>query len=183
MTLIVIFVGCANKKSITNDNIYNKAFQIIIKVDSSKSIINSKISNELIPFNLESVYSGIIQKNYIHDYEEIKEYDSSQIKYINRVIDSLSEKSKIYNKDFIKNKQVNIDYKFERFDNKTKNVVFFSEIRDNFLYGEVRKYDSKINSISADSKELSYGKVYSFLFRVGNLKDLELIADGHYYMN
>jgi hypothetical protein len=87
-----IVVGCATKKCVNSDNLYKIALQKIILEYAAdiKNIESSIISNEQIPFNLESTYSGIIERNLIANYDEMMDCDTIQIKHINKLIDSLA---------------------------------------------------------------------------------------------
>jgi hypothetical protein len=85
-----------------NTDIYQQAVNLII--NNSKDLTLKKevifISDETIPFNLETLSLVMVQKKHITDYDEVKEYSEYELKKIDQVRDSLSQKSKLYNLNF-----------------------------------------------------------------------------------
>lgn len=156
-------------------------------IDNSKDLPLKKevifISDETIPFNLETLSVGIVQKKYITDYDEVKEYSEYELKKIDQVKDSLSQKRKLYNLNFKRNQKNALSPKHNRLSNKTKYVCFFSLQQEDFLYCELRKFDNTINSNMPSSEELSYGTSYSYLFKISNNNPIVLVANGKSYLN
>lgn len=168
-----------------NTEIYQQAVNLII--NNSKDLPLKKevifISDETIPFNLETLSLGMVQKKYITDYDEMKKYSEYELKKIDQVRDSLSQKSKLYNLNFKRNQKNAVGPKHNKLSKKTKYVCFFSIQQEDFLYCELRKFDNTINSDMPSSEELSYGTSYSYLFKISNNNPIVLVANGKSYLN
>ena len=183
IVIVLTSLSFSIAKKANNEGLYDKALKIIIKenVLKTKNIDEIGISGEIIPFSMETSDIGIINKKIIENYDYYNDYSHLQKQKIDLLVDSLKTKDIEFNKNFVK--KIIDDSKQIKVTEKTKYIVFFSNVINNRLYAEIREYNHNFN-LSPTSEGLSYGKAYSFLFEVDDFnKNINFISYGYYYLN
>lgn len=152
----------------------------IFKLDN---IEKTRISKEIIPFNTISTDIGFINKNITPNYNPYYKYNEIQNKKIELLIDSLHKKDNEFNKNFKKGGFIDLNSSNIKISKETKYILFFSNIIENRLYIELRKFNYLDIPITSPSSEiLSYGLCHSYLYEVKKNK-LKLLSYGYYDLN
>lgn len=164
------FLGC--KTVYMNSSVYGKAEELIrnnvnvvnytnneLKVDGVRIFV----SNEKVPFNLTSLEISILKNDYIKGFNEFSNYSKKEESIIKRVNDSLYNRDLLLNKGFKTKASNDIPAKtnMERYNY----ILFFSDIKDGQLFGQLIPYNYEINK-NISFEEVSFGTGFSFLFKI-----------------
>lgn len=189
LIIIILFISTVECSSIRNkkisESLYDKILNEIVinNVFKLDNIEKTRISKEIIPFNTISTDLGFINKNITPNYNPYHKYNEIQNKKIELLIDSLQKKDDEFNKNFKKGGFIDLNSSNIKISKETKYILFFSNIVENRLYVELRKFNYLDIPITSPSSEIfSYGLCHSYLYEVKKNK-LKILSYGYYDLN
>lgn len=171
--VIALCLGFSSCKTVhINSSIYRKAEELIRNNDNIVDYTNNElkadrmnifVSDEKIPFNLTSLEISILKNDYLKGFNEFSDYSKKEESIIKRVNDSLYRRDLFLNKGF--NTKVSNDILAKTNMGKYNYILFFSDIKDGQLFGQLIPYNYEINK-KISFEEVSFGTGFSFLFEI-----------------
>ncbi|MCF6168394.1 hypothetical protein [Lutibacter sp.] len=155
-----------------NSSIYGKAKELIKNNDIVINYTNNQlkvdgikifVSDEKVPFNLTSLEINILKSDYIKGFNEFSNHSKEEESIIKSVTDSLYRRDLFLNKGF--NTKISNDKSAKTNMGKYNYILFFSDVKDGQLFGQLIPYNYKINK-NISFGEVSFGTGFSFLFNI-----------------